>query len=110
MILLSVIPAVGPSIILIPAALFFIFTGQAFEGIVLLSGAAVVSVIDNILRPILVGNETKIPDIIITISIFGGLGIYGITGLIIGPVIAGIFITAWETFERKFHNSLKKHG
>ena len=110
MTLLSVIPALGPSIILIPTAIFFLSTGQVTEGLILIAGSLVVSVIDNVLRPLLVGNKTKIPDIVITISIFGGLGIYGITGLIIGPVIAGIFITAWQIFEEKFHKQLKRDG
>lgn len=93
MLLLSVIPAVGPTIILLPTAIFFLATGDMWQGIVLLIGTIIISTIDNILRPILVGNDTQIPDVIITLSIFGGLAIYGITGLVIGPVIAGLFIT-----------------
>ena len=110
MTLLSIIPALGPSIILVPTAIFFLATGQITEGLILIFGALVVSVVDNILRPLLVGNETKMPDLVITISIFGGLGLYGVTGLIIGPVIAGIFITAWQIFEEKFHRELKRNG
>lgn len=93
MLLLSVIPAVGPTIVLLPTAIFFILTGDIWQGVVLIIGTIIVSTVDNILRPILVGNDTKIPDVVITLSIFGGLALYGITGLVIGPVIAGIFIT-----------------
>jgi predicted PurR-regulated permease PerM len=93
MLLLSVIPAVGPTIIIIPTALFFLLTGDVLGGVILLIGTVVVSSVDNILRPMVIGGDTQIPDVLVTLSIFGGLAIYGITGLVIGPVIAGIFIT-----------------
>jgi predicted PurR-regulated permease PerM len=93
MLLLSVIPAVGPTIIIIPTALFFLLTGDVLGGVILLIGTVVVSSVDNILRPMVIGSDTQIPDVLVTLSIFGGLAIYGITGLVIGPVIAGIFIT-----------------
>jgi len=109
MVLLSVIPAVGPSAILLPTAVFFLMTGAMWQGLVLLAGMIVVSTIDNILRPILVGRDTQMPDVIITISIFGGLAIYGITGLVIGPAIAGIFITMWQIFQEKFKADLDKN-
>ncbi len=70
----------------------------------------IVSVVDNILRPILVGHDTKMPDLIITLSIFGGLVVLGIIGLIVGPVLAGIFITAWQAFEEKFQKDLNRSG
>ncbi len=107
---LALIPAVGPSLVLIPFALFLFFTGAVWEGILLLIGVLLVSSIDNILRPVLVGRETKMPDLLITLSIFGGMVVFGVTGLVIGPVIAGIFITAWAMFEKKFENDLKKNG
>ncbi len=64
---------------------------------------------DNVLRPILVEGDTQIPNIIIMLSIFGGLVLYGISGLIIGPIIAGIFITMWSIFEEKYKKELKNN-
>lgn len=110
MLLLSVIPAVGPTIIIIPTALFFLLTGDVLGGVILLIGTVVVSSVDNILRPMVIGGDTQIPDVLVTLSIFGGLAIYGITGLVIGPVIAGIFITMWQIFEDRFKSNLNKNG
>ena len=85
-------------------------TGDIGPAILLLLGAVVISVLDNILRPLLIGNDIKMHDLIITLSMFGGLALFGITGFIIGPVIAGLFITLWEMFEEEYKEELKKHG
>ena len=62
--------------------------------------------IDNILRPILVGKDTQMPDLLVLVSTLGGLAMFGAVGLIIGPVIGGLFITMWELFEAVFGDSL----
>ena len=61
-------------------------------------GVLVISTVDNFLRPFLVGNETKMPDYLVLVSTLGGIGIFGINGLVIGPVIAAMFIAAWDLF------------
>ncbi|MCK5589016.1 MAG: AI-2E family transporter [Candidatus Pacebacteria bacterium] len=110
MIILATIPAVGPTIILFPAGIIFLLTGGIWQGILLIIGALIISILDNILRPLLVGNATHMHDILITISMFGGLSLFGITGFIIGPVIAGMFLTVWLMFEEKFKIELKEQG
>ena len=55
--------------------------------------------VDNLLRPLLVGRDTKMPDLLVLVSTFGGLASFGAVGLVIGPVIAGLFITIWSVLE-----------
>ena len=64
----------------------------------LLLGFFVISMVDNVLRPILVGQDTQMPDYVVLISTLGGLSVMGINGLIVGPVVAAMFISAWEIF------------
>lgn len=111
MMLLSVIPALGASIVWLPAGVILLLTGNLWQGVVVLAGGVlIISLIDNILRPILVGKDTKTPDAIILISTLGGLSIFGITGFVIGPIIAGFFLAMWEMFEEEYHRELRLHG
>lgn len=97
--LLALLPAVGATLIWAPAAIYLLATGSIWEGLVLLLfGALVIGLVDNILRPILVGKDTKMPDYIVLISTLGGLATFGLNGFVIGPVIAAMFIAAWDSF------------
>lgn len=97
--LLSLIPAVGTGLIWAPVAIYLLVTGSVWQGLVLLgAGVFVISMVDNVLRPILVGQDTQMPDYVVLISTLGGLSVLGINGLIVGPVIAAMFISAWEIF------------
>jgi predicted PurR-regulated permease PerM len=97
--LLSLIPAVGTGLIWAPVAIYLLVTGSIWQGLVLLgAGIFVISMVDNVLRPILVGQDTQMPDYVVLISTLGGLSVLGINGLIVGPVIAAMFISAWEIF------------
>jgi len=88
---------VGTGIVWVPVALYLLFTGSITEGLILIAcGALIISTVDNVLRPILVGRETKMPDPLILISTLGGIAVAGFNGLIIGPVIAAMFITVWS--------------
>lgn len=99
----SVIPSVGTALVWVPAVAYLLLTGQVVAGIgLLLWCALVVGGIDNVLRPILVGGDTEIPDILILISTFGGLAMFGFPGLIIGPVIASLFVTVWDIYYETF--------
>jgi len=106
LIISAMIPAVGVGLIIFPAALYLFFTGAIMNGVILIVGLFIISLIDNILRPYLIGHETEIPDIFITISILAGLSLIGVTGLVIGPVIAGFYLTMWNLFEEKYHDGL----
>ncbi|PIT91179.1 AI-2E family transporter [Candidatus Kaiserbacteria bacterium CG10_big_fil_rev_8_21_14_0_10_49_17] len=111
MAILSVIPAIGPGIIWMPAGLFLLFTGDVFGGLVLLIGGFfVLSTIDNLLRPILVGHDTKMPDVLILLSTLGGLSLFGIAGFIVGPVIAGFFLAMWAMFAHDYEHELETLG
>ncbi len=99
MTLLSLLPAVGAALIWLPVAIYFLVTGAVVEGIVLiLFGVLVIGLIDNILRPILVGKDTKIPDWVILVSTLGGLAVFGLNGFVIGPLAAALFMSAWDLF------------
>lgn len=96
---LSLLPAVGAAGVWLPVAIYFLATGDAWRGIVLLVyGSLVIGVIDNLLRPYLVGKDTQMPDYVVLISTLGGIGVLGLDGLIIGPVIAAMFIAIWDIF------------
>jgi predicted PurR-regulated permease PerM len=97
--LLALLPAVGAALIWVPAAIYLLATGSVWQGVVLfIFGALVIGLIDNILRPLLVGKDTKMPDYVVLISTLGGLATFGLNGFIIGPVIAAMFIAAWDIF------------
>lgn len=111
MTVLSVIPALGTVIVWLPAGLILLATGSIWQGmLILIGGALIVSLIDNILRPILVGRDTKMPDAIILISTLGGLSVFGLTGFVIGPIMAGFFIVLWNMFEEEYHDDLLATG
>ncbi|WP_215800303.1 AI-2E family transporter [Pantoea dispersa] len=94
---LSLIPAVGSAIVWVPAAIFFFATGALWKGLFLVGFfVVVVGLVDNILRPLLVGKDTKMPDYLILIATLGGMEVYGINGFVIGPLIAALFIACWN--------------
>ena len=111
MTILSVIPALGTVIVWLPAGLILLATGSIWQGVlILVGGSLIISLIDNILRPILVGRDTKIPDVFILISTLGGLSILGIAGFVIGPIVAGFFLVTWNMFEEEYHDDLLATG
>lgn len=96
---LSLLPAVGAGLIWVPVAIYFLATGAVWQGVVLTAfGICVIGLVDNILRPILVGKDTKMPDYIVLISTLGGMALFGLTGFVIGPVIAALFMASWDLF------------
>ena len=96
---LSLLPAVGAGLIWAPVAIYFLLTGALWQGIILIAfGVLVIGMVDNILRPILVGKDTQLPDYVVLISTLGGMVIFGLNGFVIGPVIAALFISGWDLF------------
>jgi len=99
MALFSILPGIGASIIWLPIALALIFNGALLKGLILIiSGIFIIGLIDNLLRPYLVGKETNLPDYLILLSTLGGITIFGLSGFIIGPVVTALFIALWSTF------------
>lgn len=94
----SLVPAVGTAIVWVPIAAYLLMTGQVWQGAVLVgAGILVIGMVDNVLRPILVGNDTRMPDFVILIATLAGLELFGLNGFIIGPVIAALFIAVWKS-------------
>lgn len=99
MAVLSLLPAVGAGLIWGPVAIYFMATGALWQAAVLTAfGAVVIGLADNVLRPILVGKDTKLPDYVVLISTLGGLALFGLNGFVIGPLIAALFIAAWSLY------------
>ena len=97
--LLSLVPAVGTGLIWVPVAIYLLATGDITRGVVLLGvGIFIISMVDNILRPILVGKDTRMPDYVVLIATLGGIAVMGINGFITGPVIAALFMAAWDIY------------
>lgn len=96
---LSLLPAVGAGIVWAPVAVYFLLTGAIWQGVVLTAfGVLVIGLVDNLLRPILVGKDTRMPDYLILVSTLGGLAVFGLNGFVIGPLIAALFISSWAIF------------
>ena len=96
---LSLIPAIGATLVWLPVAIYFLATGAAWQGIgLILYGVLVIGLVDNVLRPFLVGKETKLPDYVVLISTLGGIEVFGLNGFVIGPLIAAMFMVSWEIF------------
>jgi len=96
---LSLLPAVGAAIVWAPVAVYFVATGAFWQGVLLATfGVLVIGLVDNLLRPLLVGKDTKMPDYLVLISTLGGLAIFGLNGFVIGPLIAALFISSWAIF------------
>lgn len=103
MALASILPAVGPALVWLPAAVLLIANGQIVGGIVLiLVGVFVIGLVDNLLRPILVGRDTRMPDYLVLLSTLGGLAGFGLAGIIIGPIIAAFFLSVWQMAQAEF--------
>lgn len=97
--MLSLVPAIGTGLVWVPVAIYLLATGDMGRGIILLLvGFFVISMVDNILRPILVGKDTRMPDYVVLIATLGGIAVMGINGFIIGPIVAAMFMAAWDIF------------
>ena len=102
MAMLSLLPLVGPAIVWAPVAIYLMLTGSITKGIILaVGGVLVVGTADNILRPIFVGRETRMPDYMVLLSTLGGLSVFGPAGFVAGPVIAALFLSVWGMFARE---------
>jgi len=106
MTVLSLIPAVGAGLVWLPAAIYLYAIGDGVSATVLvLYGLIIIGLADNILRPILVGRDTKLPDWMVLLSTLGGMALLGINGFVVGPLIAVLFIAFWQIFGREFHGA-----
>ena len=107
MTVLSVIPNVGSALVWVPAAIILILQDSILAGVGLAAFCGVVvGSLDNILRPILVGKDTRLHELMIFFGTLGGILMFGIAGIFIGPVIASLFVTIWELYGIAFSDYL----
>ena len=100
--LASLLPLVGPAVVWGPAAIILMLTGSITKGIILaVGGVLVVGTADNILRPIVVGRETRMPDYMVLLSTLGGISVFGPAGFVAGPVLAALFLSVWDMFAQE---------
>ena len=96
---LSLLPAIGAGLVWLPVAIYFLATGSVWHGIgLIVYGVVVIGLVDNLLRPFLVGKDAKLPDYVVLISTLGGIDVFGLNGFVIGPLVAAIFMVSWEIF------------
>ncbi|MDB5959361.1 MAG: family transporter [Massilia sp.] len=103
---LSLLPAIGAAIVWAPVAVYFLATGAIWQGVALTAwGVVVIGLVDNLLRPLLVGKDTKMPDYVVLLSTVGGMALFGLNGFVIGPVVAALFLACWDLFvnAEEFH-------
>jgi predicted PurR-regulated permease PerM len=107
MVVLSIIPAIGASLIWIPAVIYLFMAGKVVAGVGLLAWCAiVVGTIDNLLRPRLIGRDARMSDLMILLSTLGGIVLFGAVGFIVGPIVAAIFVTVWHIYGDVFQEWL----
>jgi predicted PurR-regulated permease PerM len=110
MVFLSLVPAVGSALVWFPAALIFLAQGAWGRALIIIGfGVAVISLLDNLLRPRLVGRETRLPDYLVLLSSLGGVSAFGFSGLVIGPVVAALFLAVWSMWNADVAAS-RQHG
>ncbi|MDZ4139986.1 MAG: AI-2E family transporter [Erythrobacter sp.] len=97
MAIFALVPVIGSGAVWLPAGLYLLLIGDYWQGLfVLLTGFFIISSADNVLRPILVGRDTGIPDWIILITTLGGISMAGFSGIVLGPLVAGLFLASWS--------------
>ena len=107
MAVLSIIPGIGGAVVWVPAAVILAATGEVWRGIGLAAFCGlIVGSVDNVLRPILVGRDTQLHELMIFFSTLGGLLFFGAMGFIVGPILAALFVTTWEMFGSAFRSEL----
>ncbi len=95
----ALVPAVGTGLVWVPFTIYLLATGSLWQGALLgVAGFFVIGSVDNVLRPWLVGADTRMPDYVVLISTLGGISVMGFGGIVVGPMIAAMFIAAWDSF------------
>lgn len=111
MMFFSIIPMVGTTIVWIPAGIIMLLLGNIWQGVfILIMGAGVISVIDNILRPKLVGRDTEMHPLMVFFATLGGISLFGLPGFIIGPIIVALFLALGEIYSIEFRNQLNEYN
>ncbi len=111
MVVLSIIPGIGTALVWFPAVVYLLVTGKILAGTLLFAWCAVVvGSVDNFLRPTLVGRDTEMSDLLILLSTLGGLIMFGAAGIVVGPIVAALFVTVWDLYATAFQEILPETG
>lgn len=106
MIIAAIIPAVGTAIVWVPTAIYLFATQQWLSAIVLTIGGLIMGVVDNFIRPPLVGKDSQLHPLVVLFSTIGGIGVFGISGVVIGPVIAAFLLSVLSMYEQRYKTQL----
>ena len=94
---LSLLPAIGAALVWLPVSVYFLATGAVWQGVALVAyGVFVIGLVDNALRPLMVGKATAMPDYVVLLSTLGGIETFGVLGFVAGPVVAAMFMAVWD--------------
>lgn len=111
MVFLSLIPMFGTSLVWFPAGIIMILIGNIWQGVVILAvGFGIISIIDNFLRPELVGKDTQMHPLVVFFATLGGISLLGFLGFIIGPIVVALFLTLWDIYAAEFKKQLKGYN
>ncbi len=110
MVAFAIIPALGPFIIILPAGIIMLALGNIWQGVVILAvGLGFIGMIDNFIRPPLVGKDIQMHPLLVLFATLGGLLLFGISGFVIGPVIAALFIAIMSIYDHHYRNELSNN-
>ncbi|EKE18759.1 MAG: protein of unknown function UPF0118 [uncultured bacterium] len=111
MVFLSLIPMFGTSLVWFPAGIIMLLTGNIWQGVVILAvGLGIISIIDNFLRPELVGKDTQMHPLVVFFATLGGIGLLGFLGFIVGPIIVALFLALWNIYAVEFKQQLEEYN
>ncbi len=106
----SIIPVFGTSLIWLPAGIIMLALGNTWQGVtILIAGFAMIGTIDNLIRPKLIGRDTQIHPLLVLFATLGGLIMFGVSGLVIGPVIAALFLAFINIYDQHYSTELKNN-
>jgi predicted PurR-regulated permease PerM len=101
--ILSILPLIGATIVWLPVSIYLLFTGAIVKGIILLLfGGLIISTVDNVIRPLIIGGRVRLPTLLLVLSIIGGIQYFGFSGIILGPVLLAVFISFIEIYKQTY--------
>ena len=110
-IVVAPIPFGGTGLVWLPVALYLFWVGMAGKALAMLAwGIGVVSMVDQFLRPWLIGQDVQIPVLLLVLSVLGGLALYGLLGLFIGPILVSVLMTAVQIYREEYHLKQVAHS
>ncbi len=106
----AIIPMIGAGFIGFPVAIYYLLTGDVVVGLILIGAFTFISLLDNYLRPVLVGHDAKMHTLLVFFATFGGIVVFGLAGFIIGPIIMVLFVTLWDIYALEFKDQLEVYN